>query len=387
MSTAFFGSAVLTWWRLANLGLAITASLVLVNCKNKEGFVGGAGTQQAAERAQTGQQLPQDSVEDRVQSEDLSPEDSAPMDWQEQPTEKVFAQPEESLNRVSDRVAEQVQEESFRLLRETFEGKTLPTVPVDVVFVVDTSISMEEEKARLEQQLPSFVERLSSRKLNLDIQVVLIGKGLGGGISRLQTATAALLDQEVGSRDGLRVLKEFIDSGGRAGSLRLRKEAVLEAVFVTDQDAERGDESDFRNFVAGERDPGMLKVNGLVVLPSSQRSDSCSFFEAGRAYISLSKDRDYGGVALDICSQNWDELFRSLADNVAKNDRSRRFGLGAKAIKKSDIEVLIDDEKLPSSGFSMNNQSGKTVVTLNDQPPSEAEVVITYKARLKSSSE
>ena len=182
------------------------------------------------------------------------------------------------------------------------------TLPVDIIWFVDTSGSMDEETATVQANLNLFAADIAAS--SLDYHVILVAdRGeicipppLGGpGCS--DGPRFRHIDEEVGSNDGLARLLETYPQYQSF----LRMDAAKSFVAVTDDDSAM---------------PSWLFDAGITMYPEFQNGYTfhgivafgplddigCSTGAAiGYEYLSLAGTT--GGVLSEICASNWGPIF------------------------------------------------------------------------------
>lgn len=195
-------------------------------------------------------------------------------------------------------------------------------VPVDIIWIVDSSGSMENEAMRVQENLNAFSSAMDA--VDLDYRVVMITTSsfvsvpppLGTG------PRYRLLDRGVDSHESLQAL---LDEFPRYGDF-LRAAATTHFVVVTD------DESDLEpdTFLGRMRDllgktfvfhaiaservaPGFTNPTGACVTSTGFPPEGAA--NPGDRYYQLA--RDTGGLTFSICTSDWSSLFRDLTTVVA----------------------------------------------------------------------
>lgn len=203
--------------------------------------------------------------------------------------------------------------------------------PVDIVWVIDTSGSMNEEKTLVETKLNEFVTFIEDS--GLDVRVVMIGADSvcvpeplsGGGCPDTDSERYRHVRRNVGSDDSF---KHIID-GYDAYADFLRPEAALHFVIVSDDESGGSRTAAwFRDELATE---GVSRwvLHAIVSLVTICEPPPFPFFppdcegcsgphgdaEAkGDRYIVASEIS--GGTANSICDPDWSGVFRAIGDNV-----------------------------------------------------------------------
>lgn len=219
-----------------------------------------------------------------------------------------------------------------------FEGDQ-STRPVDIVWVVDASPSMQEEIDTIEARLNEFAARIGAS--GLDYRVVMIAADqeycddgkcffdvcvpppLSGADTCPDADSQRYLHVRRGvhSSDGLDIAIASYPEWGPF--LRAEADALVHMVFVTDDDAGWGaDAEDFTSFVQSATNPslpGGVTFHSIVDLvgydPDCVFDDNCSCGEErGQTYIDLSEAT--GGLVQSVCQEDWTGIFEALEERV-----------------------------------------------------------------------
>ncbi len=219
---------------------------------------------------------------------------------------------------------------------QTYAPSTLQR-PVDIIWSIDASPSMDEEIAHIESQLAAFAERIGGS--GADYRVILIGSDrdqwivaetrsyygicvpppLSGADACPDVDSERYLHvrEPVYSREVLQDLIATADQWVPA----LRPDAVKHIILVTDDDERRTTGDDLRALVASEPAFGdELYVHSIVDFigydPDCIFDESrCSCGERrGQTYLDLSADT--AGLALSVCDEDWTPIFDALGTAV-----------------------------------------------------------------------
>ncbi|RYZ83440.1 MAG: hypothetical protein EOP04_19950 [Proteobacteria bacterium] len=258
------------------------------------------------------------------------------------------------------------------------------TSPIDMIWVVDNSGSMNEEIAQVQLNISNFVGTLSQsvdlrlnfisfngfpRGLQLDtmnqandIKQVPFYVGsynlmsmLAASLCKAETTVASadnivtkICDQTVQSsttnggihtQPGLSQAQLNENSDVQAlnvkGSLvdRLRPGAVKVLVFVTD-DIAKGAVTDKNFMQLTNLDPATTHAYAFAGLTKSR--PGCEISAVGDTYIALSKAT--GGEVFDICEANWSNNFSKLTEKVIKLT-STVFDIPASATSLKSVKI------------------------------------------------
>ena len=256
---------------------------------------------------------------------------------------------------------------------ETFTAESVGNTLADIIFVMDSSSSMDEEKASLENQMAAFLHRLSSADSHLDYRVFVIGTGFTfsdiGDRQRFQ-----LVPWAVGSFDGLTVLQRFLTEQPNL-DLGLRDGATKEIVMISDQDA--GSDVSRAFGVFGETYREAWRFNGFVGLPNSRQTSSCQISGAGRAYINLGKSHQ--GLIQDICQEDWGGLLANLANSIVRARRIVKYILAYPADKGQLVHVKVAGQDIAPASFKYVSDPEPAILFSVDKAPfSNQSVEVSY---------
>lgn len=209
--------------------------------------------------------------------------------------------------------------------------------PVDIIWSIDASPSMDEEIAHIESQLTAFAERIGDS--GSDYRVILIGSDRDQwivaetrsyyGICVPPPLSGADVCPDVDSERFLHVrepvysrevLQDLIATADEWVPT-LRPEAAKHVILVTDDDERRSDGDDFRALVSSEPAFGDdVYVHSIVDFigydPDCIFDESrCSCGERrGQTYLDLSAAT--AGLTLSVCDDDWAPIFDALGTAV-----------------------------------------------------------------------
>lgn len=185
---------------------------------------------------------------------------------------------------------------------------TVRSVPMDIVWVIDSSPSMRNERAAIQASLNRFAAQFASA--DIDVRVVVMTDGDDFEVPAplgTDPARFLLVDRNVGSRNALRFFARRFDEY----SAFLRPEAQLELIAVTDDDSGISAEEfltemqaaaakDFRlHAIASER------VDGRACRGAASPGDEY--------YAAAARTQ---GLTFSVCEADGSELFQALADGL-----------------------------------------------------------------------
>lgn len=294
---------------------------------------------------------------------------------------------------------------------------------VDVLFVVDSSGSMQEEQANLARNFASFIS--GAQTFNNDYQLAVVttdmdssrqsgriqGAGIigrGPDVERIFTETVNVGTSGSADEKGLEAAQKALsdplifDSGvactddsqctdpdqcirGFCGGHNrgfLRDEAALEIVFVSDEDdfspGTLNFYVDFFKNIKGFRNEGRFRASAIVGA-NNGRAASCSSdngsADAGRRYVEVA-DRTNGQV-FSICDADFGHSLREIGN--------RAFGLPVQffltrpAVPES-VEVTVNGSPR-NRGWSYEASSNSVVFTPDSVPQPGDTIVVNYEAQ------
>lgn len=202
---------------------------------------------------------------------------------------------------------------------------TPATLPVDIIWVIDTSGSMDQETDTVEDKINAFAAFIS--RSNIDHHVVMIG-------SNTEVCVPAPLSSggcPDGDSDRYRHVRRSVDSHNALELVStlypqysdfLRVGAQVHIVVVSDDESDWS-ASRFRVSMRDHRNPGFpggFTFHSVVAFGDLPFFGCCGWQGCGagigQQYIDLSNVT--GGVIAPICQENWDAIFASIADNVVE---------------------------------------------------------------------
>jgi hypothetical protein len=228
--------------------------------------------------------------------------------------------------------------------------------PVDILFAVDQSCSMEADQARLARAFGDFMDAIDTVTSGWQIGVVTVDNGcFNGGILDAKTPDyIGKFADAVGVSSGLMFLTESLvelaatavnkTDAGECNQNFLRPGALLHIIVVSDEREQSGDTEGFLQLVQDRKGESLVKVSAVVDIDAScgdQGADNGSGGYAGAVAVT-------GGLMLDICDDAWG----SRADELAVASLS---GIGQYPLTGQPdiptIQVFIDGEEI-TSGWS-----------------------------------
>jgi hypothetical protein len=206
----------------------------------------------------------------------------------------------------------------------TGEAKLFGGKGVDIIWFIDTSGSMAQETAWVQQNINAFATFIGTK--NLDYRVIMVAQPtffiMGicvppplGGPNCTNGPKYMHIKEKVGSSNGLEKLVETYPKW----QAFLRPQTTKNFVAVTDDDSAKP-ASWFSAELAKLKNPGF--PNGFVFHsiasfgpdPSKGCATGASY---GKVYETLSNQT--GGTKFKVCLQDWKPIFNSLAQSVIQS--------------------------------------------------------------------
>ena len=210
------------------------------------------------------------------------------------------------------------------------------SVPVDIIWFVDTSGSMDWESALVSEELDDFATIIDS--WGLDYQVVMVAeRGTGDNQVCVDPPLAGAncgdntrfrhVNQKVDSEDGL---KQLIETYPQYQGV-LRPDSLKHFIAVSDDNA-NPDKDWFLGELPGLTNPGFgahqFAPNGFIfhsivafgtvpIIGCISLVDGTFGAAIGDEYLDLSAMT--GGVEASVCEDDWDPIFNALAAAIMAN--------------------------------------------------------------------
>lgn len=264
-------------------------------------------------------------------------------------------------------------------------GMTATRAPVDILVFVDTSGSMTEETAAVNQNMNRFAAIMAAS--GLDYRVVMVARR---GTSRLQVCIPAPLG---GARcaDGerLRHLNVYVNS---VDGLRqwiatepmwrgfTRPSALKFFVAITDDESSLSADA---FHAAVTRWPGFGSYVFHSIVGYESRADCPTLARRGGVYLTLtSRTR---GLAARVCSTDWSMIFTSFARDITS--RANTWTLAADA-RPDTVQVWIvaagGARTRLTSGWTYDAATRRLTIDPARLPPGGSRVEVLYRTRAAS---
>ncbi len=241
---------------------------------------------------------------------------------------------------------------------ETFEVPVEP--PVDIIFAVDQSCSMDTEAAALASAFGNFIGTINTVTTDWQVGVVTLFDGCfnSGVLDNSTPNYQSLFTSGVtmgGHHNRTEALLELSATAvsktgaGQCNAGFLRPNALLHVIVDSDEPEQSGTNwstwlNDMSAYVAN---PGLLKVSAVI------DQGNCGTGSGG--YVEAANDT--GGEVLNICNSNWASQVDVLAN--ASLAGINTFGLGLPAAGET-VAVFVDGVEW-TSGWTFDPGSNSVV--------------------------
>ena len=265
-------------------------------------------------------------------------------------------------------------------IRLTYKGENQSVMaPVDIVFIIDTSGSMDEERKALEQNLTNFLSQIASASTSLDYYTWILASPFTPPLNA--NGKIEVVQRRVRSTDALSHLKDFLMAVGKPAPLKsLRDEARKQIIIITDDDATGVVSTDIANLVSSNpKLVNKVSIHGIVGLVSGSVSKTCSIANVGKQYQALSATPATKGIILDLCSNDWSKLLTSLAAQIVTDVRKSTFQISERLDDTKNIEVTVGGTTVPVGGYTYDPAASKITLNSAFAPAPDQELVITYQ--------
>ena len=247
----------------------------------------------------------------------------------------------------------------------------------DIIFLLDTSDSMKDEKAKLETNMAAFLKELAGEYKTVDFQIVMIGQDFV--FPQEIAGKEEIIVQQVESHDALAVLQGFLLKPSLS-KIHLRADAVKEVIVVSDDNASMNP----RDFEAWAQKNltaiGKIRINGIVGTDESHQSALCQIAAPGTTYKRLEESQLVGGLVQDICSPDWGPLLAGLARRILTNNSKTEFVLSKPLRQGGQIVVVINGQNIDPEHLTMDYARNAIILDGSIITKPGDKVKVTYTA-------
>lgn len=276
---------------------------------------------------------------------------------------------------------------------------------VDLIIALDSSGSMDEERAAVSANMNKLI--LALQKGSLDPRIhVIAGRDddeeeapVVGPVFTfppdVDASKVALVVQEIGSHDALGHVSQTL-SGAYAARyqnvkgmmmnppLAFRPDAKLEVLVISDDNGlnGKGAANTMVGNTAKDFDPmnkWKATVSGVIGTPTSmQAAGVCEIAAVGQEYITLAGQT--GGSILDICSPDWSMIIDRFTKDVLK--RSQSILLSREPLNPDKILVTLGGKVLPKDAWVYDAATRLVTLSATVTVTAGLELKVNYEAKL-----
>jgi hypothetical protein len=237
---------------------------------------------------------------------------------------------------------------------------------VDILWLIDTSGSMRQETANVQQNFGRFLTNLA-KLTSTRLSLVAAESAIKLSPDAI-TAGHIQINKTVASTDALVIAKDLLNGG----KVSMRDGARLVLVVVTDDNAASVTDTNFLETLGAQissKKPAVFAFRGDVSKPN------CSVARKGVAYENLA--RNTGGRVFDICDLDWSPNFDMLVSSVESIANS--------SFKIDDPDfasvsrVILDGIALEPRDYAVVNGEVQLIPALIST--SSKELVVKYKPK------
>lgn len=271
--------------------------------------------------------------------------------------------------------------------------------PVDVLWVIDNSVSMMEEQQALRDNFGSFIGYFTDLGLDYHVGVVstdMDNANQSGKLILDHTATNRYIDNTFSAEEALRSFQERADLGTRGSNNERAKDAAFAAlngqidvnqgfyrdnaslsIIVISDEPDMGpghsqiSVAEFSDWMLGLKTSTDYTVSFSSIVPLTP--NDCSTHEQGSGLLEVTER--VGGIKWSICRDNWSELLDELGYQSA--GLAREFFLSLAPVEDS-IMVTVNDPEFGSDDTWRYDPTRNAIIFDAYLPPPLSTVSISY---------
>jgi len=318
------------------------------------------------------------------------------------PLEQVHIQPDSADRSEVVRVVLKNPQAVPAIQKDTYKQK--PGI-VDILWLIDNSGSMHDQRTELNGNFQSFIDTLSQSNTDFRIAVIstdrddgaALHSGDGGSLIIDNNTPPADLAGDFGNQlefpvdsrvkwvDGLAMMKKFLATPSLSSGF-LRSNAALAVIAVSDGDDESlgpvGYYARYLREVKGQGNENTVSFSTISGdLPNGCQPAIDAQFYGSRAVASVrftTMARDTGGVVGSICNTTFQDTLIQIAE--ALNTLRKVFPLSLNA-DASTIIVTVNGQQIPrdqNTGWTYVASANAIEFLGSYVPPPKADIQISY---------
>jgi len=277
---------------------------------------------------------------------------------------------------------------------------------VDLVIALDSSGSMDEERAAVSANLNKMILALQTGSLDPKIHLIAgrdddededeapVAGPAFNFPADVDATKVALIVQSIGSHDALGHVSQTL-AGAYAARyqtvkglamnppLAFRPEAKLEVLVISDDNGINGQgrANTMVGNTAKDFDPSnkwKATVSGVIGTPTSaQAAGVCEIAAIGQEYITLAGQT--GGTVLDICSPDWTSIIDRFTKDVLK--RSQSIQLSREPVNPEKLLVTFGGKVLPREAWTYDAVTRLVTLASTVAVTAGTELKVNYDAK------
>jgi hypothetical protein len=251
--------------------------------------------------------------------------------------------------------------------------------PVDLIFAVDTSGSMKEEKDKVAQNIQALTKTFAQLGNDLDYKMWFVGGDLEKNL--LNTSKVTFVKTSVGSTNALNVLNNMF-TGKIANSAPLREKAHKAIIVISDDNAREG-VLDFKKTIT---ENAMFKDKtsffGFVWIDNvSKTTPTCTRANHGQVYIDLANAPATRGTIYDLCTPDWTILFQDLGTKIVTKTLVLEYPLSKVVDTRSPLSVYVDGSQIESNRYRYDGTKNSLIFNEGKAPAPGTKITVKYFPR------
>lgn len=253
----------------------------------------------------------------------------------------------------------------------------------DIIFLMDTSASMQQEKEFLQTNINRLVKQLISYNLK-DFQLMMVGKDFVFPNEMYEQPNFDAIDAQIFSHDSLDIFIK-VANGTFASKLKVRKNRPKELIVVSDDNYgsiifPKPDDVHIKNFADALNAKGIsdVRVNGIVGIPDVSRGEDCIIVRPGTIYAKMAALQNPQGLIMDLCNKNWEALLERLGTFIVEKTLSSTFQLSKAANANEPVVVTINGTVIPTTWYTIDFSKNIITFVSGHFPAKDAEIAVKY---------
>ncbi|HJN76489.1 MAG TPA: choice-of-anchor D domain-containing protein [Myxococcota bacterium] len=226
---------------------------------------------------------------------------------------------------------------------------------VDIMFYVDQSCSMDDDKVAMSSKFTDFIEELEDLEADYQVMVVTADDGCHN-LQMIDSDTAnkdEVFQQAVNGNSGmfteagLTISKHAVERSvpGGCNSEFLRESSTVSLVLISDEPEQSPPEHHYTVVLGAILAAAPSTYVSAVAGPLPEGCESGGqTADAGYGYYEATQAT--GGLFLSICDLDWGEKLSKLAEAATRVKLAEFFYLAEEEVEPNSIHVYVDGEEV-----------------------------------------